>query len=75
MTHTHRSGQSTYLLWAKEPPTPEQCAAVLDSEFEPERDESLSVEENLLLEELTGVSEGTLPPEPAEEDRREGPHA
>ena len=74
VTHAHQYGQSTYLLWAKGTPTLEQCAAVLDSEFEPERGESLSIEENLLLEELTGLSENTDHPEPAEEERG-GPHA
>ena len=56
VTHTHSYGESTYVLWAAETPTQEHAKAVLDCEFEPERDETLAVEDCFTLEEMTGVA-------------------
>ena len=56
VTHMHRFGSSAYLLWAPEQPTEEQAALVLDSDYEPERQEGLEIEANLSLDELCGVA-------------------
>lgn len=56
VTHTHSFGESTYVLWAAETPTQEQAEAVLDSEFEPDREETLVVEDCFSLEEMSGVA-------------------
>lgn len=56
VTHTHRFGESSYVLWAAEKPTQEQAEAVLDSEFEPDREETLAVEDCFSLEEMSGVA-------------------
>jgi len=55
VTHIHSDGESTYVLWSVKTPTAEEAEAVLDCEFEPERGESLVVEESCTLEEMTGV--------------------
>lgn len=59
VTHTHREGESTYVVWAPEPPTEGQVEAVLESSFEPYRDETLVIEGCHTLEELTGVAIGS----------------
>ena len=56
VTHSHATGESTYVLWAKEITTVDQAESVLDSVFEPDKDEWLAVEENFALEEMTGVA-------------------
>lgn len=56
VTHTHSFGESTYVLWAAEKPTQEEAKAVLDSEFEPDREETLVVEDCFSLEEMSGVA-------------------
>lgn len=56
VTHTHSFGESTYVLWAAEKPTQEQAEAVLDSEFEPDHEETLAVEDCFSLEEMSGVA-------------------
>lgn len=56
VTHTHSFGESTYVLWAAEKPTLEEAEAVLDSEFEPDREETLAVEDCFTLEEMSGVA-------------------
>lgn len=56
VTHNHQEGSSTYLLWAKGAPSEEDAAAVLEADYEPERDESLDIETVFSLEELTGVA-------------------
>ncbi len=56
VTHSHATGTSSYLAWAKSEPTEAQAASVLDAEFEPDRDEFLAIESNITLDELTGVS-------------------
>lgn len=56
VTHTHSYGESTYVLWAAETPTQEHAKAVLDCEFEPDREETLAVEDCFTLEEMTGVA-------------------
>ena len=56
VTHTHRFGNSTYVLWAKSMPDQDQAISVLDSAFEPERDEYLAIEDGHSLEEMTGAS-------------------
>jgi len=58
VTHEHRSGLSTYLLWASHAPTTEQACAVLDAPFEAELDETLEIKSDFTLDELTGVSVG-----------------
>lgn len=54
--HTHSFGASTYVLWAAEKPSEELAQAVLDEKFEPERDETILVEDCFTLQEMTGVA-------------------
>ena len=56
VTHTHSFGESTYVLWAAETPSQEEAEAVLDSEFEPDREETLVVEDCISLDEMSGVA-------------------
>jgi hypothetical protein len=55
VTHTHRFGASTYVLWHSETPTIEQAEACLDSQFEPDIGETLEIDDPLTLEEMTGA--------------------
>jgi hypothetical protein len=54
VTHTHECGSSGYVIWHTHAPTEKQAAALLDAQFEPDRNESLTIEDNLTLRELTG---------------------
>jgi hypothetical protein len=56
VTHHHSYGASTYVLWAETQPSEDEAEAVLDAEFEPDRDETLEIEDNFTLEEMTGVA-------------------
>lgn len=61
VTHRHRFGSSTYLLWATQTPSEHEAAAALDADYEPGREE-LAIEEALSLEQLAGVAlEARLP--------------
>ena len=62
VTHQHEFGASTYLLWSTAKPTESDAVEVLDSLFEPERNEWLTVEEDLTLQEMCGVSVGSRTP-------------
>lgn len=55
ITHEHRHGVSTYLAWFRGMPTEEQAAAIIEEEFEPEIEESISIAGNLKLQEVAGV--------------------
>lgn len=55
VTHTYKYGITTYVLWAQSEPTEAQIVAGLDCEFEPESGDSLDVDGNLKLQEMTGV--------------------
>lgn len=54
ITHRHNYGQTTYILWSVDEPTEEEAIKLLHSEYEPDKDESLTIE-MLTLEELLGV--------------------
>lgn len=56
VTHTHSFGETTYVLWAAETPSQIEAETVLDCEFEPDREETLVVEDCFTLEEMAGVS-------------------
>ena len=56
VTHAHSFGSSTYMLWSTTAPTAAQAQVVLDCDFEPHRDETLTIEDNFSLEEITGVA-------------------
>lgn len=56
VTHRHAYGASTYLVWANGVPDEHSAAKVLDSDYEPDKDEELDIETSLTLEEVTGVS-------------------
>lgn len=56
VTHSHSYGTSTYVLWPEATPDELQAATVLDSQFEPERDERPAVGEGHSLDEMVGVS-------------------
>ena len=59
VTHEHRSGSSTYFLWASHAPSTEEACTVLDAPFESELDETLDIMGYFTLDELTGVSIGS----------------
>lgn len=53
ITHEHKYGAGSYIGWFNAEPSEEQAVAILDVEFEPERNETIYV--NVLdLAELTG---------------------
>nr|WP_314710554.1 hypothetical protein [uncultured Comamonas sp.] len=56
VTHTHDAGCSTYVIWAESMPSEEHAKSVLDCEFEPWRDEYLSVEGHHFLDDMAGAS-------------------
>lgn len=54
--HSHQYNFTGYLVWASGPELPEEAAAtVLESDFEPEKNESLDIESGISLEEIAGV--------------------
>lgn len=54
--HSHEYNHTGYLIWASGPELTEEAAAtVLESSFEPERNESLDIESGISLEEIAGV--------------------
>ena len=56
LCHSHGYGSTGYLVWASGPDLSEaSAAAVLESSFEPEKNESLSIESGISLEEIAGV--------------------
>lgn len=57
--HQHEYGGSAYLAWSTRPLREVDAASVLDCEFEPERGETLYVEDQLTLDELVGISPGS----------------
>lgn len=56
VAHEHEYGASAYMTWFGDQPTMEMASSVLDAEFEPDRGETLNIEECVTVEELTGVS-------------------
>lgn len=56
VTHSHNYGSSSYIAWNKEMPDEDDAEKVLDAEYEPDKDESLTIEENLTLSEMVGVA-------------------
>lgn len=58
LAHEHRGGTSVYLCWANMQPTEEEACEVLSAfgnEFEPEREEVITVEDELTIEQIAGV--------------------
>jgi hypothetical protein len=55
IAHEHEYGTSIYLRWFREHPSEEEAAAVMDSEFEPDREEYLTIEP-LGLDDMTGTA-------------------
>ncbi len=54
--HSHEYNFTGYLIWAPGPELSEEAAeTVLDSSFEPDRNESLDIESGISLEEIAGV--------------------
>ncbi len=54
--HSHEYNFTGYLVWASGPDLSEEAAAtVLESSFEPEKNESLDIESGISLEEIAGV--------------------
>jgi len=56
VTHNHRHGSSTYMLWAHELPRNEDAALVTQGEYDGESNETLDIETYFDLEEICGVS-------------------
>jgi len=63
VTHSHYAGSSTYIIWAASMPSEDQAKSVLDSEFEPWRDEHLHVEGHHFLDDIAGASETSRLPD------------
>ncbi|OBY87022.1 hypothetical protein ACM14_02505 [Delftia sp. JD2] len=63
VTHTHCAGCSTYVIWAESMPSEAHAKSVLDCEFEPWRDEQLSVEGHHFLDDIAGASETSRLPD------------
>lgn len=55
IAHEHRFGTSTYLAWFKQQPSEAEAAASLDSEFEPDREETLTIEPITNLKDLVAA--------------------
>lgn len=55
VVHEHEFGVSTYLIWHTTQLTQQMAEGLLDSEFEPERGEQLTVHEDFTSAELAGV--------------------
>lgn len=55
VSHHHAYGSASYMLWSSSIPDEPAAVAVLQSEFEPERNEWISVEEMLPLHSLCGA--------------------
>ena len=83
--HTHRFGETVYPVWSVDTPSEEEVIGVLQSEFEPEIGESISVHDVLDSGDLAGAdsaehigdvapAEGANDPgEPEESSENEGP--
>lgn len=54
--HEHDSGTSGYLAWNRTEPNESEASAVLNAEFEEDREEVLTIESNITLEEISGVA-------------------
>jgi len=59
ITHRHNHGSSAYIAWFTREPNNDEAAAILESEFESERGEELSIESSVTLGELTAVSDSS----------------
>ena len=57
ITHQHNHGESSYICWHASIPTEQEAAKLLEFEYEPELDESLFIESQVRIEELTGADE------------------
>jgi len=55
VTHQHNYGATSYVCWNETPPTEQEVTPILESAFEPERGESLTIEDQVRLDELTGA--------------------
>ena len=73
--HEHKGGGTPYIAWATSEPTVEQAASILESEFEPEREEFLTVDDSLRLEEMTGTAPSSIIEPAAPERQGSGSHA
>lgn len=56
VTHSHNYGSSSYIAWNHETPDEDNAEKVLDAEYEPDKNESLTIEESITLSEMVGVS-------------------
>jgi len=54
--HSHQFGSTGYLVWGTTEPDDEVAAKMLDSEYEPDKEEGLDIESSVTLEEIAGTS-------------------
>ncbi|MBW5284146.1 hypothetical protein [Burkholderia gladioli] len=54
--HEHDSGTTGYLTWHHGELTEDEAVAVLDAKYEPEREDVLTIESNITLEDIAGLS-------------------
>lgn len=61
ITHNHEYGFSSYIGWSDSEPTEEKVVnSQLGIDYEPDRGESLDIEQEVKLEELTGSSDKVI---------------
>jgi len=60
VTHSHRAGSTAYIGWFKGRPSEHEAAGLLEEEFEPEREEYLSIDDTVSLESMAGVNPGVV---------------
>lgn len=58
--HSHRFGETTYIIWSAQTPDEDEATSVLEDEFESEL-ETLFIQEGITLEQMTGVDPATRP--------------
>ena len=59
--HTHRFGETTYIIWSEQTPDEDGAASVVAAKFEPELEETLFIQEGITLQQMTGVDPATRP--------------
>ena len=55
LTHRHGTGEATHLVWSAEPPD-ESDAALVVSDFDPDREDEIAVGSDFKLEDVCGVA-------------------
>ncbi|MBK6616450.1 hypothetical protein [Ottowia sp.] len=70
--HSHQYIGTSYLVWAQTEPDEETAAKMLDSQYEPEKNEGLHIESGVTLEEIAGTSVAHRVPDVLASDPSDG---